>query len=97
MELNTTLAVVIKSLEEHFEPTPNVINEKFKFHMRNQIKTETVAEFIAELRRLAMHCQFDTVLNDTLRDSHVVGLFSEAIHKKFVIEDSYLYRTLFYG
>ena len=34
--------------------------------MRNQIKTETETEFIAELRRLAMHYPFDVVLNDTL-------------------------------
>ena len=79
--LNKDLAVVLKTLEEHFEPTPIVINEKFKFHMRNQIKTETEAEFLAELRRLAMHCKFDTLLNDTLRDGHVVGRCSEAIHK----------------
>ena len=64
--LNTDLAVEIKTLEEHFESTPNVINEKFKFHMRKQIITETVAKFIAELCRLAMHCQFDTVPKDTL-------------------------------
>ena len=34
--LNTDLAVVIKTLEEHFEPKPNVINKGFKFHMRTR-------------------------------------------------------------
>ena len=44
-----------------------------------------------------MHYQLDTVLNDTSQDGHVVGLCIEASHKKFVIEDSYLYQALFYG
>ncbi len=52
--------------------------------MRIQLKTESVAEFIAELRRLAMHCEFDAVLNDTLRDRLVVGLRSEGIQKKLL-------------
>ena len=44
-----------------------------------------------------MHWQFDAVLNDTLRDGHVVGLCSEAIQKKLVTEDTYLYQNFFYG
>ena len=57
---------------------------KIQVPYENQIKTETVAEFIAELRHLAMHCQFDAVLNDTLRDGHVVGLCSKTIQKKLL-------------
>ena len=45
-------------LRAHFEPKPIEIAERFYFHSRNQGSTETIAEFLAELRKLATHCQF---------------------------------------
>ena len=49
------LAAVLK---KHFEPKPLVIAEKFTFHRRNQSSTKPVLDYIAELRCLAMHCDF---------------------------------------
>ena len=36
LPLNRDFAVVIKTLEEHIESKPNVINKGFKFHMRTR-------------------------------------------------------------
>ena len=45
-------------LKAHYEPKPLVIAERFTFHRRNQHAGETVAEYVAELRCLATHCEF---------------------------------------
>ena len=48
-----------EALQTHFEPKPVVIAERFHFHRRNQEPGETVAEYEAELRRLASSCKFE--------------------------------------
>ena len=54
---------LVEALKGHFEPTPLVIAERFHFHKRNQAAGESVAQFIAELRRLARHCEFKTQIS----------------------------------
>ena len=54
------------TLKAHFEPKPIVIAERFRFHQRNQRLNESVAEYITELRRLALHCEFGEFLKDGL-------------------------------
>jgi RNase H-fold protein (predicted Holliday junction resolvase) len=51
-----------KILKEHYEPKPIVIAERYHFHHRNQKPDETIAEYIAELKRLTTHCEFGPYL-----------------------------------
>ena len=49
-------------LKSHYEPKPLVIAERSKFYRRTHNATETVLEYAAELRRLAITCDFGTFL-----------------------------------
>ena len=51
-----TLAALVGTLKNHFEPKPLVIAERFHFHQRTQNVGESIAEYIAELRRLTTYC-----------------------------------------
>ena len=82
-----SLEVLFQTLVSHFEPKKVVIAERFHFHRRNQGPTETVAEYIAELRHLATHCKFGDYLNDALRDRLVCGLRNEETQCKLLAED----------
>ena len=73
-----------KSLEAHYEPKPIVIAERFHFHRRSQLPGESVAKFIAELRRLSIHCNFGAYLDEALRDRFVCGLRSETTQKRLL-------------
>ena len=73
-------------LKKHFEPKPLVIAERFTFHRRNQSPTESVLEYVAELRRLAVHCDFENYLDQALRDRLVCGLRSENTQKRLLCE-----------
>ncbi|XP_061164934.1 uncharacterized protein K02A2.6-like [Saccostrea echinata] len=77
---------LLKALREHLSPKPSVIAERFRFHKRNQRPDESVLSYIAELRNLATHCQFEAALSDTLRDRLVVGLRQETIQKRLLSE-----------
>ena len=77
---------LIAKLEAHLKPKPLVIAERFRFHHRNQRDGETVAQYMAELRRLSEHCEFKDYLDEVLRDRLVCGLRSEAIQRRLLSE-----------
>ena len=78
---NKSLEDLFAALKRHFKPKRVVIAERFCFYRREQAAGETIAEYEAELRRLATHCQFEAHLSQALRDRLVCGLRNEATQK----------------
>ena len=56
-----TPAKLTALLKSHFEPVPIVIAEWYRFHRRDQAEGESIAKYVAELRRLTTHCKFRTL------------------------------------
>ncbi len=79
-----TYEVLTARLRDHFQPKKIVIAERFHFHRRNQAAGETIADYVAELRRLSTHCEFEGYLEDALRDRLVCGLRNEAIQHRLL-------------
>ena len=79
--------------KRHYEPEPIVIVERFRFHRRNQVTNENIAEYLAELRRLTTHCKFGTFLEEALRDRLVCGLRSESMQKRLLAEKNLTLKT----
>ena len=77
---------IVATLKAHFEPKPLTISERFVFNKRQQKTDESVADYVAALRKLSIHCQFGDFLDDALRDRFVCGLKSEGMQKKLLIE-----------
>ncbi|CAN7949085.1 unnamed protein product [Ixodes pacificus] len=76
-----TLAEVFEVLKAHFSPQPSEIVRRNTFYKRNQAPEETVSSYIAELRRLAQHCNFPN-LEEVLRDHLVCGLRDEHLQNR---------------
>ena len=81
-----TFAELSDVLQKHFEPKPVVIVQRFHFYRRNQAPGESVADYMAELRRLATHCKFEGEghLDEALRDRLVCGLSSEGVQNRLL-------------
>ena len=77
---------IVAVLTKHFEPTRSVIAECFHFRRRSQTANETIAEYVAALRRAALYCDFGAFLEDALRDRLVGGLRNEAMQKRLLSE-----------
>ena len=75
---------IIAVLQEHYDPKPATIAERFQFHRRDQLPGESVTDYVAELRRLSTYCEFEGHLNDALRDRLVCGLRSEGTQKRLL-------------
>ena len=81
---------LVKVLKSHYNPTPSVIVERYKFHKCYQGE-DTLANFITRLKHLSTHCQFGDTLNERLRDQLVVGLKSDSIQKRLLSEPKLTY------
>ena len=79
-------AEIHKVLKDRYKPKPIKIAERFHFYKRNQLTTESVAEYLAELRRLATTCDFGPFLNEALCDRFVCGLSNPAMQWRLLSE-----------
>ena len=65
-------------------PKPKKIAEIFKFNMRDRKESESLSEYLAELRHLTEHCDYKDQLEDMLgyplvSDQLVCGIKHERI------------------
>ena len=47
---------IVTTLQEHLSPKPLEIAERFRFYKRNQHEGKSILSYVAELRKLATHC-----------------------------------------
>ncbi|KAK8780554.1 hypothetical protein V5799_018103 [Amblyomma americanum] len=81
---------LLKLLSDHLAPQSSVIAERAKFYKRSQRSGESIAEFVAELRRLVQSCEFGSFLDEALRYCFVCGLLREDIQRVLFTEDKKL-------
>ncbi len=70
-------------LKTHFVPEKVEIAEVNRFYRRKQKGTESVQDFLADLRQLAKDCNFGD-LNRALRDAFVLGIFDPRIQSRLL-------------
>lgn len=71
---------------KHYSPQPVEIMQRYRFYTRVWQPNETVAEFVADLRRLAKHCNFGDTLEKMLSDRLACGINDSSIQKKLLAE-----------
>ena len=73
-------------LTKHFQPTPIVIAERYKFYSQDQREIENIATYVTELQKLTKYCDFKPFLNEALRDKLVCGLKNSRTRKRLLFE-----------
>ena len=73
-------------LDGPFDPKSLVIAERFQIHSHEQAPGEYISNYVAELRRLATHCDFGGYLDQALRDRFVCGIHHENTQKYLLSE-----------
>ena len=69
-------------LIEHYSPKPILIVERFRFHRRNQLESESVAHFVVELKRLSLKREFGVFDREALQDRLFCGLTNTQSRKQ---------------
>ena len=77
---------LLEVMKSHKDPKPSKILSRFRFSKCHRGPSQTVADFIAELRRAAEHCEFGTTLEDRLMEQLVCGIADERIQRHLLAE-----------
>ncbi|XP_068991803.1 uncharacterized protein [Neodiprion pinetum] len=70
---NKSYADLVEMMTNHLTPKPSELMERCTFNQAKQNINESVAEFAARLKKLALNCEFSD-LQTSLRDQFVVGM-----------------------
>ena len=81
-----TVKTLSETLIDHLKPQPIIIAERYKFYCRDQSENETITEYLAELRKLTLNCDFKDFLDQALRDRFVCGLQNNSIRRRLLAE-----------
>ena len=81
-----TFEELVEVVKKHHNPKPSVIVERYNFNTRIRKQGETVAAYVAQLRRMTEHCEFGTTLEDMLRDRLVCGIQHKRIQRHLLME-----------
>ena len=77
---------IVSLVKVHHQPRPSTIVQRFHFHTRMQKPSESVSEFVAQLRKLSEYCEFGDTLQDMLRDRLVCRCKDQRLQCKLLAE-----------
>ena len=77
---------LVNLVEKHHNPEPSATVQRFKFHSRSRQPKENVAQYVAELRRIAERCRFGDNLENVLCDRLVCGIQDSRIQRRLLAE-----------
>jgi hypothetical protein len=83
-----TFEEIVERAAKHFNPKPSPIVKRYEFNTRRQEDGETVATFVAALRKIAEYCEYGDVLDNMLRDRVVCGINNKAVQRRLLQESS---------
>lgn len=82
---------LVKLVQEHLQPKPSIMAERYKFRQRRQAYDESIVQYLAALKKLAKDCEFKDTLTDNLRDQFVCGVSSDLIRQRLFSEPDLTY------
>lgn len=86
-------AELIGSLQRHFSLRPSEIVQRFHFHNCKQQPGQSISAFIAELRKLSVHCNFGDQLENMLHDRIVCGVRDPALQRQLLSETALTFKS----
>ena len=81
-----TFGELVSMLTKHYSPKPTEVMQRFRFNSRVRRDGESIADYVAELRKLAEFCNYGDSLDKMLRDRLVWGVKDAYTQKKLLAE-----------
>ncbi|KAK5640315.1 hypothetical protein RI129_011126 [Pyrocoelia pectoralis] len=75
---------LVKILKAHHSPAPLEIAENYRFHQRKQEDGESLKDFVENLHKLSVYCNFGAYLTTALRNQIVFGLKSKRVQARIL-------------
>jgi len=86
---------LVRLLNTHYSKKQSTIVHRFNFNTRSRQPSESIADYIAALRELALNCKFSDQdrLEEMLRDRLVCGVNHSGIQRKLLSEGELTYAS----
>lgn len=78
---------LLLKFENYCIPRKNVTMERYKFNTRMQDKSESIDQFIIDLRNMSKNCAFGAIEEELIRDRIVCGTNSERVKERLLRDD----------
>ena len=75
---------VCHKFEQLCQGARNVIYERFVFNRRSQHEGERIDNFVSDLKRLSLTCEFGAIKDSLIRDRIVGGVFSNELRRELL-------------
>ncbi|XP_036348039.1 uncharacterized protein K02A2.6-like [Rhagoletis pomonella] len=81
-----TYSQCIVAMSSHFKPVASEFPERFKFYQSTKKSTESINDWAARVRSLAVGCSFGNHLEMAIRDKFIMGLEAGPAKDKIFLE-----------
>ena len=77
---------LVKEVKDFYDPKPSAIVQRFQFNTRERAEGESIASYVAALRKLGEFCDYGDKLNEMIRDRLVCGVNHATIQPRLLAE-----------
>ena len=81
-----TFSQIVLLVQDHHQPHPSNIIQRYNFHTCNQKAGESISEYVVQPRKLSEYCDFKDTLADMLSDCLVCGCKDKRLQCKLLVE-----------
>ncbi|XP_061725450.1 uncharacterized protein LOC133531325 isoform X1 [Cydia pomonella] len=82
----TTVEQVLDEFKKYFDQRKNLTVERHRFFTRNQAESETIEQYVFDLKKLSTSCEFGTLCDSLIKDRLICGIASKAIRERLLRE-----------
>lgn len=76
--------ILVKKFDQHFIPKKNLTYERYKFFKSRQAATESIEQFVTELKNQAKQCEFENLQDEMIKTMLITGLTDEILREKLL-------------
>jgi len=80
------IETVLSKFKAYCSPETNVTYERFVFLSRKQKSTESIDEFITDLKNLSSNCEFGAISESLIKDVMILGLHDDRLKEVLLRE-----------
>ncbi|XP_063628947.1 uncharacterized protein LOC134800377 [Cydia splendana] len=82
----TTVEQVLAEFKKYFDQKKNLTVERHRFFTRSQAESETIEQYVFDLKKLSTSCEFGTLCDSLIKDRLICGIASKAIRERLLRE-----------
>lgn len=83
-----TYEKVLERFDAFFLPKQNLTIERHKFFKRDQSESESVEQYVFELKKMASKCEFKDLCDDLVRDKLICGIRDGSLRERLLREEN---------